>query len=118
MPVPNLPKGIQASCRAITYADVPADAKGLLRKTKCEVRSGSNYDFGTAVHLNGDGSPEYEFSCREARRGPCSAVIIGKVGTKWKDLTAKEGVLGFQGCATSWLSCSLSTALSRCLSAG
>ena len=76
---------------------MPAGARALLRSMKCDVRSGSNYDYGSAVDLNGDGSPEYQFCCHEAPHGPCSSVVIGKVGKQWKDLTAKGGLLGFEG---------------------
>ncbi len=94
-PAPS--KTIQASCREITYRELPAGARTLLQRMNCEVRTGSNYDYGSAVDLNGDGSPEYQFCCHESPHGPCSAVLIGKVGTQWKDLTAKEGLLGFDG---------------------
>jgi hypothetical protein len=94
---PKPSKETQASCREITYKDLPAGARALLRKLKCDVRSGSPYDFGSAVDLNSDGSPEYQFCCHEAPHGPCSAVLIGKVGTEWKNLTAKDGLLGFEG---------------------
>jgi hypothetical protein len=63
----------------------------------CDVHAGSSYDYGSAVDLNADGSPEYQFCCHESAHGPCSAVVIGKVGAQWKDLTAKEGLLGFDG---------------------
>ena len=88
---------IQATCKEIAYKDLPGGAKALLRRMKCDVRSGSNYDYGSAVDLNGDSSPEYQFCCHEAPHGPCGAVLIGKVGNQWKDLTAKEGLLGFEG---------------------
>ena len=94
---PKPSKEVQASCRAITYKDLPVGARLLLRRMKCDVRAGSPYDSGSAVDLNGDGSPEYQFCCHEAPHGPCDAVLIGKVGTKWKDLTAKDGMLGFDG---------------------
>lgn len=97
---PTCPKPsqqIQASCRAITYRDLPAGARALMRKLKCDVRPGSPYDSGSAVDLNGDGSPEYQFCCHEAPHGPCNSILIGKVGTEWKDLTANKGLLGFEG---------------------
>jgi len=94
---PKSSKDVQASCRAITYKDLPTGARLLLRRMKCDVRAGSPYDSGSAVDLNNDGMPEYEFCCHEAPHGPCDAVLIGKVGTKWKDLTAKDGLLGFEG---------------------
>jgi hypothetical protein len=100
---PKPSKETQASCRAITYKDLPAGARALLRKLKCDVGSGSPYDFGSAVDLNSDGSPEYQFCCHEAPHGPCNAVLIGKVGTEWKDLTAKEGLLGFEGACNGFV---------------
>jgi len=94
-PAPS--KEIQASCREIKYEDLPNGAKALLRRLKCDTGPGSPYDYGTAVDLKGDGVPEYQFCCHEAPHGPCGAVLIGRVGTKWKDLTASEGMLGFEG---------------------
>ncbi len=90
-------KAVQASCREITYKDLPEGAIALLRKMKCDLPAESSYDYGSAVDLNGDGSPEYQVCCHEAPHGPCAAVVIGKVATQWKDLTAKEGLLGFEG---------------------
>jgi hypothetical protein len=84
-------KAIQASCKEIAYKDLPDGAKTLLQKLKCD------YDYGSAVDLNGDSSPEYKFCCKQASHGPCGSVVIGKIGNQWKDLTAKEGVLGFDG---------------------
>src|SRR5579863_3183432 len=94
---PKPSKEVQASCRAITYRDLPGGARALLRKLKCGVIPGSPYDSGSAVDLNSDGSAEYQFCCHAAPHGPCDAVLIGKVGTEWKDLTAKDGSLGFEG---------------------
>ena len=88
-------KAIQASCREITYKDLPEGAKTLLRKLKCDVGAGSNYDYGSAVDLNGDGSPEYQFCCHEAPHGPCDARLIGKVANEWKDLTGSGGLSGY-----------------------
>jgi hypothetical protein len=82
-----------ASCRAISYKDLPDGALDLLAKMKCDVSS--NYDYGSAVDLNGDGEPEYQVCCKDAPHGPCGAVVIGKIGSAWKDLTAREGVVGF-----------------------
>ena len=90
-------KEVLASCREITYSDLPEGARALLKKLKCDVRPGSNYNWGSSVDLNGDGSPEYQFCCHEAPHGPCGAVLIGRVGGQWKDLTAKDGLLGFDG---------------------
>jgi hypothetical protein len=100
---PKPSKELQASCKEISYNDLPAGAKALLQKLKCEVRTGSNYNYGSAVDLNGDGSLEYQFCCHEAPHGPCGAVLVGKVGTQWKNLTAKEGLLGFEGACTAFV---------------
>lgn len=82
-----------ANCIEASYKDLPPAALELLQRMKCKVSS--NYDYGSAVDLNGDGSPEYQICCSDSPHGPCGAVVIGKVGSVWKDLTAKEGVLGF-----------------------
>ena len=100
---PKPSKEVQASCREITYRDLPEGARALLRKLKCDVGAGSPYDFGSAIDLNNDGSPEYEFCCHEASHGPCSAVLIGKFGTEWKDLTGADGLLGFDGACTQFV---------------
>ena len=57
--------------------------------------AGSSYDYGSAVDLNGDGEPEYQVCSKDSPHGPCSSVVIGKIGSVWKDLTAKEGVAGY-----------------------
>lgn len=97
---PPASKAIQATCREVTYKDLPPGAVALLKKLKCEVSSHSNYDYGSAVDLNGDGSKEYQFCCHESAHGPCSAVLIGKIGNEWRDLTAREGMLGYDGACT------------------
>ena len=89
-----------SGCKEIKYADLPAGAKALLKKLNCTVQSGENYDYGSAVDLNDDGVPEYQFCCEPASHGPCSAVLIGKVGSEWKDLTPKDGILGYGGACT------------------
>ena len=94
-PMPS--KEVHATCREITYEELPSGAKALLRQLKCDTGPDSTYNYGTAVDLNGDGVPEYQFCCNEAAHGPCSAVLIGKIQGEWKDLTAKNGMLGFEG---------------------
>jgi hypothetical protein len=96
-------KEIQASCKETTYKDLPDGAKKLLRKLKCDTPPNPNYDYGSAVDLNGDGSPEFEFCCKAASHGPCGSVVVGKIGNQWKDLTAKEGVLGFDGACNGFI---------------
>jgi len=88
---------VHATCRAITYKDLPVSARALLRQLKCDTGPNSNYNYGTAVDLNGDGVSEYQFCCHEASHGPCGAVLIGKIEGEWKDLTAKTGMIGFEG---------------------
>jgi hypothetical protein len=94
---PKPSKVVPASCTEIAYKDLPPGARDLLLKMRCDVRSGGPYDYGSAVDLRGDGSLEYQFCCHEAAHGPCGSVLIGKIGNEWKDLTAKEGLLGFLG---------------------
>lgn len=90
-PKPN----VQAlsSCREISYKDLPKGALHLLIKLKCNVSS--NYGYGSAVDLSGDGEPEYLVCCKDASHGPCGSVVIGKIGSAWKELSAKEGLPGF-----------------------
>ncbi len=86
-----------AACKETSYKDLPQEALDLLSRMKCDARR--NYDYGTAVDLNGDGEPEYEICCQEQPHGPCGAVVIGKAGSTWTELTAVGGVLGFaNGC--------------------
>jgi hypothetical protein len=84
-----------ASCRDVSRTDLPKGALDLLAKMKCDVRQGTKYDYGSAVDLNGDGKPEFLVCCHEAPHGPCGAVVVGKVGSSWENLTAKDGVAGF-----------------------
>lgn len=90
-------KEVQATCREITYKDLPDGAKALLRRLKCNAGPSSNYDYGSAVDLNGDGIREYQFCCHEAPHGPCDAVLIGRIKGEWKNLTDKDGMTGFEG---------------------
>ena len=84
-----------ASCRAVTYNDLPVRARELLAKMKCEVRTGSNYDFGSAVDLGSDADRSYQFCCSESPHGPCGAVVIGRIGGVWKNLTPGLSVPGY-----------------------
>ena len=94
---PRSATALQASCKEITRKDLPKGAVELLRRMKCDVAAGSNYDYGSAVDLNGDGSPEHQVCCNESMHGPCGAVVIGKIDGVWKDLTANNRILGFDG---------------------
>jgi hypothetical protein len=75
-----------SNCNSVRYKELPADIKRLMGEMKCEVKTGSNYDYGYAVDLNSDGNPEYAFCCHEAPHGPCEMVIFGKYLGKWKVL--------------------------------
>jgi hypothetical protein len=70
-----------ASCRAISYKDLPEGALDLLTKMKCDVSS--SYDHGSAVDLNGYGELAYQVCCNDPPHGPCAAAVIGKVGSVW-----------------------------------
>jgi hypothetical protein len=74
------------TCNSVRYKELPPDIKRLMGEMKCDVKTGSNYDYGYAVDLNSDGNPEYAFCCQEAPHGPCEMVIFGKYLGKWKVL--------------------------------
>jgi hypothetical protein len=92
---------VQATCTEISHRDLPKGVSDLLAKMKCD--AGSNYDYGSAVDLNGDGVPEYQVCCSYPPHGPCGSVLIGKVGSSWKELNAKEGLAGFTGACTLFI---------------
>lgn len=99
-PTATCPKpdhAIQSGCREIRYQDLPAGAKALLDSLQCDVRPNTNYDYGSRVDLQGDGSAAYQFCCHASPHGPCGAVLIARIGNGWKDLTAAGGLLGFTG---------------------
>jgi Sel1 repeat len=105
---PKPSEAILASCKEITYKDLPVGAVQLLQKMKCEVakdvrEGGSNYDDGSAVDLSGNGKPFYEMCCSETVHGPCGAVVIGNIDGEWKDLTEKRGLMGFSGACNGFL---------------
>ena len=91
---PKPSETILTSCRSVTYEDLPLGARNLLTKMRCEVRTGSNYDFGSAVALSSGPDPSYQFCCSESPHGPCGAVVIGIVGGAWKNVTPAQGVPG------------------------
>jgi hypothetical protein len=88
-------KTVLDSCRDVVFEDLPDGLKSLLKRMKCDALPPSTYDYGVAVDLNGDGTPEYQFCCGEARHGPCSARLFGKIGSTWRDITPTN--TGFQG---------------------
>lgn len=105
---PKPSEAILASCAGTSYEKLPHGAISLLRRMKCEVaekisNGGSNYNYGAAVELGSRGVPVYEVCCSEAAHGPCGAVVIGQVGNEWKNLTAKEGLIGFYGACNGFI---------------
>jgi hypothetical protein len=100
---PKPSEAILASCKETRYQDLPQGARGLLKKMKCEVRTGSNYDYGSVVDLTGTEQPAFQFCCSESPHGPCGAVVIGEVGAEWTDLSAKGGLLGFNSACGGFL---------------
>ena len=64
---------------------------------RCDVKTGSVYDCGFALDLNGDGNVEYAFCCEESPHGPCSMKIFGKVSGKWKVLLPDTNMAGYCG---------------------
>jgi len=92
---PKPAEPVLASCKEVHFKDLPLGARNLLIGMNCKVRTGSNYDYGSAVDLSGKGLPAYQFCCSEAPHGPCGAVVIGKIGGEWKNLTANPGSPGF-----------------------
>uniref|UniRef100_Q01UB4 Sel1 domain protein repeat-containing protein n=1 Tax=Solibacter usitatus (strain Ellin6076) TaxID=234267 RepID=Q01UB4_SOLUE len=81
-------KSILTSCKEVHYDDLPDGLQTVLRRMKCESLPPSNYDYGVAVDLNGDGVAEYQFCCGESPHGPCPARLFGKIGSTWRDITA------------------------------
>jgi hypothetical protein len=76
---------IHSSCKSLKYEALPSSLKKFMAKMKCDVKTGSNYDYGYEVDLNLDGKPEYTFCCQESGHGPCGMTIFGKTtGGKWK----------------------------------
>ncbi|MGA7242674.1 MAG: tetratricopeptide repeat protein [Terracidiphilus sp.] len=89
---PKPSDAILSACTETNYQDLPPGVVNLLDKMKCD----SNETL-SAIDLTGSGSPVYEVCCSEAPHGPCGAVLIGKIGEEWKELSPKEGLQGFYG---------------------
>lgn len=71
------------ACKSVTFKTLPADLRKHMAKTKCDVKSGSSYDEGYALDLNGDGKTDYAFCCYSAQHGPCGMVVFSKPADKW-----------------------------------
>jgi len=88
-------KRVHQTCANVKYKDLPSEVKYLMKKLNCDVKTGSVYDYGHALDLNGDGNKEYAFCCEESPHGPCGMKIFGKVSGKWKEIF--EYMYGFGG---------------------
>ncbi len=84
---------VHSTCKPVKYRDLPPELQNFMAKMKCEVKTGSNYDYGYMVDLNLDGKPEYAFCCHESPHGPCAMTIFGASAGRWKVLY--EYLLGF-----------------------
>lgn len=91
---------ILSTCQETSQDSLPPGALHFLAQLKCDDTSAWD---GSEVDLAGEGTPAYLVCCREAPHGPCGAVLIAKVGGKWSDLTAKEGLLGFTGACNGFI---------------
>ena len=88
---PKLDEQLVSSC---TAGAIPQPAFDLLAKMKCPVVEGAVGGYGSAISLTPNATVAYQVCCRDFHRGPCEAVLIGKIGSQWSDLTAKEGLQG------------------------
>ena len=77
---------VHNACKRVKYKELPAEVKKLMKKLKCDVKTGSSYDWGYALDLNADGHKEYAFCCEESPHGPCGMKIFGKLSGTWKEL--------------------------------
>ncbi len=91
---PKLDERLLSACDATAYFDdFPQGARNLLVKMGCDTE-GAVGNSPSGFQL-ADGTPAYQVCCRDFHRDPCEAVLIGKIGSQWKDLTAKGDLRGF-----------------------
>ena len=83
---------IQSSCEEISNESLPQGVINLLARMKCDEN-----ETLSAVDLTGNGDLVYEVCCSRASHGPCGAVLIGRSGKEWKELSPKQGLQGFNG---------------------
>jgi uncharacterized protein YecT (DUF1311 family) len=79
---------IMNALQAIDRKDLPNEIESLI-----EISGGSSDLKIFKMDLNGDGIPEYFGCAHYFPHGPCAAVILGQIGSKWKVLSAGS----FQG---------------------
>jgi hypothetical protein len=75
-----------ATIKAVTYQELPKEVKRLMKDKKCDVKTGSNYDYGVSLDLNEDQNREFAFCCTESGHGPCGMSVFGQVNGQWKQL--------------------------------
>jgi hypothetical protein len=80
-------------CKEVSYQSLPKGIKQLMKKSNCNVKTGSNYDYGFAIDLNDDDNMEYIFCCNESVHGPCLAYIYSKINNEWRIILATNGFL-------------------------
>jgi hypothetical protein len=92
---------VQGGCREVRYAQLPAKLRTFMAARKCDVTTGSNYDYGYAIDLDADGRPEYAFCCGASPHGPCRMSIFGKRAGRWRALL--EDMSGYSDGSTPCL---------------
>lgn len=98
---------IQNSCKITAFIKLPKGLKRLMAKEKCDVKNGSNYNYGYSVDINDDGRSEFFFCCSEVLHGPCPMVIFGIVNGYWKNLTPNVSFSGYDDGETPCLGFSI-----------
>ncbi len=78
---PNPDRPIMNTCQQIKPEDLPEGVGNLLQDAPPE---SGGWEYST--DLNGDGTPEYLACTRYFPHGPCGAVLIGQVRSKWRVL--------------------------------
>ncbi len=86
---PKISEAILGNYKATVASELPREAYDLAVELKC---SDACPDFGYVVDLKSGGPPAYVVGCHLYQHGPCSTVLIGKVGAGWKDLQGSEGI--------------------------
>lgn len=89
---PTPSEAILSACTEINYESLPRGVLNLLGRMRCDSNEALS-----AVDLSGKGSEVYEVCCSQAAHGPCGAVLIGKIGKEWKELSPQQGLQGFNG---------------------
>jgi len=83
---------ILSACTQMSNEVLPQGVLNLMGKMKCDSNEALS-----AVDLTCEGTPVYEVCCHQPAHGPCAAVLIGKIGQQWKELSPEAGLRGFTG---------------------